>query len=160
MHKSCCGPGTDNPPYWTWEDCSDYLRRTGTMERAQKEFSYWDSNTDTSNSWNGSGGTDGFQAFLAPFGADGKNHWKVFKQTCAHMVAWNCGQWGSEYTNMDVRGNSISYPGGSQGIWDYRDKAKPPEKWNTLAVHEWKQHHSWIQIPQNEPNNKGWYHKP
>jgi hypothetical protein len=121
------------------------------MHKARKEFMYWDPETDTSNSWNGS---TSFQMFLAPFGVRGRKHWRNFKLSAANMVAWNKGKWGPDYLNLDARGGSVTWPGGSASIWS------PHKKGKILNVHQWKRGKNWKKLKKGVMATDPWYYKP
>jgi len=136
-------------PTYTWEDSTQYLRDTNTLEMAQKDFNYWDPETDTSNSWSGTGD---FQVFLGQFGGAATDNWRTYKMSAANMVAWNKGKWGPAYTNIDVRGNSVSIPGGKKGIWE------PGNPNNVVTAFEWKHKPKMTHIPESHTECKGWWY--
>ena len=152
-HKTCCGPNTEHPPTFEWDDATQYLRDTGQLEEAQKTFAYYDPKTDTSNSWDGTGD---FQDFLAQFFGEATDNWRLYKLSAANMVAWNCGSWGPQYVeSMDVRGNSISVPGGDTAIWN-------PDGSGTMHISEWPYAADWLEITEEGgfSSHIGWYYAP
>ena len=151
-HKTCCGPNTEHPPTFEWEDSTQYLRDTGQLEEAQKTFNYWNPKNDSNNIWNGSGD---FGDWLNSLPAEATDKWRNYKMSCANMVAWNCGSWGPEYKNMDVRGNSVSVPGGDTAIWN-------PDGSGTMHISEWPYAADWLEITEEDgfSSHIGWYYAP
>ena len=134
-----------------WKEATQYLKQTKHLVNAQKTFDYWDPSRDRTHMWNGKGD---FGAWLKGLPADAVKCWRNYKISCANMVAWNDGRWGGPYANIDVRGHSISFPGGKTSIWS------PFKKNETIMISQWPMGPKWKQLTaKQDKHHAGWWYR-